>query len=458
LFSVICPGIIEDKATYDDFRAKPNTKQTNFLERLANCKVHAITGSSVNVIDTEDKWGVGMLGLSPDLLFVRDFYPDLLKEIRKSRRCVLIGNPGIGKSYFQFYYLARIMNPSLFGPLPPDCFGSTEPPRFVIRQEGTRRMTIYDVVNRRAERVEGNRGTLLDCFDPETSLYLMEPAESRIEPHFASLYLPTLATVSPDSSRYKEFCKNSGKAVYMPTFTLKELQAIGKYQLDEGKVPQELKEEYSPEQITERFRRYGGIIRHVLPESIYYSKTCIENQKKAIKSCDAHALLVSQDLEDHDVSHFIMQYSVKWVNTERPFWDISLDFVSDDIASKMDEKICNSNLKDKMLALVRNDEVPTFMEKSSPELYEQVVAEHLTSRRGVNWLVEAVQRKADVNWTPFHLKLKELAKGKVPLFADMTPLVLYQPLKTNYPFFDFMYKTEEVVGIANMSARYGVSG
>ena len=66
----------------------------------------------------------------------------LLSEIRKKKRSVLIGNPGIGKSFFQYYYLARILNPSLFGPLPPDCYGSTTPPKIVIRQEGTAAMTI----------------------------------------------------------------------------------------------------------------------------------------------------------------------------------------------------------------------------------------------------------------------------------------------------------------------------
>ena len=92
-----------------------------------------------------------------------------------------IGNPGIGKSFFQYYYLARILNPSLFGPLPPDCYGSTTPPKIVIRQVGTAAMTIFDIANRKAERVDGCPGTLLDCFDPETSLYLMEPEVSMAE-------------------------------------------------------------------------------------------------------------------------------------------------------------------------------------------------------------------------------------------------------------------------------------
>ena len=81
-------------------------------------------GDDIDVIRL-NKLGVPWECLGPQKLFVRQFYPDLLSEIRENKRSVLIGNPGIGKSFFQYYYLARILNPSLFGPLPPDCYGST---------------------------------------------------------------------------------------------------------------------------------------------------------------------------------------------------------------------------------------------------------------------------------------------------------------------------------------------
>ena len=250
------------------FSPEASDDQSDFLESLANCRVEAI-GDDIDVIRL-NKLGVSWKCLGPKKLFARVFYPDLLREIRGRHRSVLIGNPGIGKSFFQYYYLARILNPSLFGPLPPDCYGSTTPPKIVIRQEGTKQMTIFDIANRKAERVDGCPGTLLDCFDPETSLYLMEPGITVAEPFIEGLLIPTLATVSPNPARYKEFCKNGGIAMYMPVFTLPELLAIGKYLLENEHVPELLQPEYSSEQITKRFHQFGGIFRHVLPVSLDY--------------------------------------------------------------------------------------------------------------------------------------------------------------------------------------------
>jgi hypothetical protein len=81
---------------------------------------------------------------NPHQLFIRSFYESLLRVIRSLRHVVLIGNPGIGKSVFQYYYLARILNIDTLGPLPADSFGSTDPPHYVIRQIGSF-FEIYDI-------------------------------------------------------------------------------------------------------------------------------------------------------------------------------------------------------------------------------------------------------------------------------------------------------------------------
>ena len=47
------------------------------------------------------------LSLHSNSLFVRDFYPRLVQRIfldSKHKRCVLIGNPGISKSFFHWYF------------------------------------------------------------------------------------------------------------------------------------------------------------------------------------------------------------------------------------------------------------------------------------------------------------------------------------------------------------------
>ena len=437
-------NLIMDKDMFFDYRPKQDKNKSDFLESLANCRVDRI-GDDIDVICFSNKVGVPLKCLGPQKLFVRQFYPDLLREIRGEERNVLIGNPGIGKSFFQYYYLARILNPSLFGPLPPDCYGSTTPPKIVIRQEGTAAMTIFDIANRQAEVVNGCPGTLLDCFDPETSLYLMEPGVSVEEPHFGGfLRIPTLATVSPNPARYKEFCKNGGIAMYMPVFTLRELLAIGKYLLENEHVPELMQPEYSSEQITKRFHQFGGIFRHVLPLSLDYLNMCRRSQSEAISKCDAHALLVSGNVEDADVSHFIMQYDVER-DGKFPFCNYRLNFVNESVASQVQDKLNKGSLDDRRSALIRNDE-RGFMADASAKIYESVIADQLTSASGVQWRKREVIASSEgkvSEWSYFSLRLNEAVKGHPPPFEEMRPLVLYVSSNPTFPFVEYMYKTEQ---------------
>ena len=53
------------------------------------------------------------LSLHSNSLFVRDFYPRLVQRIfldSKHKRCVLIGNPGISKSFFHWYFFLIIIS------------------------------------------------------------------------------------------------------------------------------------------------------------------------------------------------------------------------------------------------------------------------------------------------------------------------------------------------------------
>jgi len=70
---------------------------------------------------------------------------------------------------------------------------------------------------------------LLMCFNCDKAVYFYEPGKSKNEPvaNENTLRIPTLATVSPEPSRYHEFRKIAN-VVYMPVFKEIELRAIGK--------------------------------------------------------------------------------------------------------------------------------------------------------------------------------------------------------------------------------------
>ena len=66
-----------DKDSFFGFGPTRDKNQSDFLESLANCRVEAI-GDDIDVIRL-NKLGVTWKCLGPKKLFVRQFYPDLLR-------------------------------------------------------------------------------------------------------------------------------------------------------------------------------------------------------------------------------------------------------------------------------------------------------------------------------------------------------------------------------------------
>ena len=125
---------------------------------------------------------------------------------------------------FQWYYLARLLNPDAFSDaLTCDSEGRTDPPEVVIRQIGLSHMEIFFLRARKAHTVPVSF-SVLRCFDPSKTVYFFEPGKTRTEePMWDSTKMSIFATCSPDVSRYKEFCKNGATKLFMPLFSKDEL-------------------------------------------------------------------------------------------------------------------------------------------------------------------------------------------------------------------------------------------
>ena len=229
------------------------------------------------------------------------------RTVRLGSKQVLIGNPGTSISYFQHYYLARLLCPEKFeDALLPDCYHSTQPAQYVIRQFGEEDMVIYDLVNLVAERINGLNHVLLKCFDPEKTIYMYGISYS--EPFIIRHIIPTLVIDSPDTRRYKEFLKNGGSRIYMPIYTLDELLTIGKHMRESGDVPEGVS--YEEEATKKRFAQYNGIIRSCIPISVHAEKETLNCYEDAIKSADVTKTLLYDTLEDPRISPFLAQYIV----------------------------------------------------------------------------------------------------------------------------------------------------
>jgi hypothetical protein len=122
--------------------------------------------------------------------------------------------------------------------------------------------------------------------------------------------MKSVATVSPNRDRIKEYTKKGALKFYMPTWDLEELKQIGAYL---RKLPTAL-DLYSETGIEERFISFGGILRYVLPSSQAFLEQAVEDQEQAAKSVDYSTLLAEGATIDSDggknVSHFLLQYDV----------------------------------------------------------------------------------------------------------------------------------------------------
>ena len=230
---------------------------------------------------------------------------------------------------------------------------------------------------------------------------------------------------SPDVSRYKEFYKNGAVKLYMPTWTLPELQDVRKFAADRMKEQMPL----TQEDISERFHEFGGIFRHVFSPELDRVR---EEQKRAIEDLDPSEF----DRGRREVNHLVAQYRVD-TEVSDAFKRAHIDIVSRSVRQAVEAQFFKSDLKDKIRLLRKNDESPSYMASMSRSICEEVIAKQL--HQGVHW-----QKKnlIDSHFSEFKLKLK-IVERKPPVFDDMEPGVLYKSFEENYPAVEMMFKTEE---------------
>lgn len=173
---------------------------------------------------------------------------------------------------------------------------------------------------------------VLKAFDSPDNLHLFEPGNTIIEPEINLSHIPTIATVSPDIPRYKQFGNNGGIKLYMPVYEKKELLGICDYlqsREDANKV-------HTEEEEKKRYRQFGGMIRQVFPADEGMAQEYEAAQLKAIRQ-----FFINGDtfdticLNTGAISSYAMRYEVDQEHLDEPFCYARLNFVSDDVAMKL---------------------------------------------------------------------------------------------------------------------------
>ncbi len=132
---------------------------------------------------------------------------------------------------------------------------------------------------------------------------------------------------------------------------------------------------FSPENISDRFKKYGGIFRFVLPTSIGYLKDVDKSRNDALrKITDVKQLLGSTDIQLQDASSYILHYDVIREG-ENAFNRKFMKFASQEVEKIIRWKATSIPLSDitaKMIAIDNGN----LAEKEylAPVFFEQLIA------------------------------------------------------------------------------------
>ena len=268
----------------------------------------------------------------------------------------------------------------------------------------------------------------IKLFNPSKVQYLYEPGRLVREPHETEV--PTFGSFSPKEARYKEFVKNSrAKMLFMPLYTLSELLAIGKYIRNISSSYSDL---FSEDRIIERYEKYGGIIRHVLPEDEGELKTIETRYEFAMSDISLETVVkLLRSSELLDAGNFICQWTAKQSATgEYDFTSVDRRIASEDILLKLKEKMSSLSMEDmrkRLSDLYRDNKAVPLL----PHLLQDYVSLFLT-KEGNKSGFKRIERS-------------------VVQYGKMEEGTLYYPTVTNFPACDMYYKRDEMLYLVQVT-------
>jgi hypothetical protein len=225
------------------YQLKPGSYQIDkamcrLLESLANATVEDI-GSSIRGIKLW-KGSFPNTRYMPTMLLERPFYANLYTCIRRKDKVLLVGNSGIGKTMFGYYFLARLLNPSLFKRRSGEDF---ERVNTVLTNWG-----LIDIESRTAIRSTEYSVPITD-----TTVWAL------LDSPLAAMQSEHLRCLMTGSDHLKWDHSDWHKLV-LPAYKFDELEALRKYMIAAEIVPADEEHHYNNATFQERHAKCGGIL------------------------------------------------------------------------------------------------------------------------------------------------------------------------------------------------------
>ncbi|PNW78204.1 hypothetical protein CHLRE_09g386600v5 [Chlamydomonas reinhardtii] len=179
--------------------------------------------------------------LDPDFnsVYIRSCYPPLFETLLSSRcrKVIITGTPGNGASFFLYYLLARLLA------LP-------EPPPYILWEHVSDPTEMWCYDHATGKVWSGARRTFKAQLKDRKAWYISDGVKPRY-----IVQARVLLITSPTRAIYKDMLKSGALELYMPLWTLKELQEC-RAKVYDASVSEGL--------AARLYRYYGGVARYVL--------------------------------------------------------------------------------------------------------------------------------------------------------------------------------------------------
>ena len=242
---------------------------------------------------------------------------------------MIVGNPGLGKSMYQYYIIASLVNPALFGRRI-----NTYPYKVIVRQVGNSHMIVMILETCEAFITFKVESELLHYLDKATTLYLFEPDLTKSQEPFNVMNMKLVGTVSPNDGRYKELMKIPGALMfYFPLWKKDELLTLADYIVSTCKLTKPLQTFYSREQTKLRYDEFSGVLRNVLPDS----PEKLEDLRRLRDEALIKVSMGAGHIESKDVPHFVAKMIVPTTGCYA-FRRFTLDIVSPFVMKRLEDE------------------------------------------------------------------------------------------------------------------------
>ena len=372
-----------------------------------------------------------------------------------SKRIVVVGNAGIGKSYMQLLILLWWA-------------------RKELRPEGVKWDDFLDSIDVITRVERGDKSNLffkkerlhcqinqikpvpdLSLLNSKSTLLLYEPLVSKDEIQSCGIIVGRVwTTVSPFLGRYKEFAKTDCAVKYMKCPDEDELLFMGTV-LNCGLADDDpMKPLFKPDSVLERIRFFGPFQRVVLPTNT--SILAIENEGRdtALGDMTAEELLNTRNIYEgsttskFSVSHQVLRMSPVMDGT---FEKYCLVCSSNKVKEKLGEMLFQTDLDNLRMKLNRYnnkpDETSSAEKGTMPTILETFFVKHAIQNDDARWKDWKVATcnissgSSTTKWDDFTLAVTEMNSTKAPTYDDIkaSPGTIFHMSDAAYPFVDYFW-------------------